>query len=55
MLDLYYRYHRVCVEKRIHPETAIGELNPNVVFERRRGLEWLIDDTMDWNDISLNT
>lgn len=55
MLDLYYRYHWACVEKRIHPETAIGELNPEVVLERRRGLEWLIVDTLDWNDISLDT
>lgn len=39
MLDLYYRYHWACEEKRIHPETPIGPLSPEVVAERRRGLE----------------
>lgn len=55
MLDLYYRYHWACVEKRLNPETSIGELNPDVVIERRRGLEWLISQEQDWNDIQLNT
>lgn len=55
MLDLYYRYHWVCVEKRVKPETEIGELNPSVVIERRRGLEWIISEEQDWYDISLDT
>lgn len=55
MLDLFYRYHWACVEKSIRPETSIGELNPEVVMERRRGLEWLISDKKDWNEISLDT
>lgn len=55
MLDLYYRYHWACVEKRINPETKIGNLNYEVVFERRRGLEWLVSDLDDPNDISLDT
>lgn len=55
MVDLYYRYHWACVEKRIKPETEIGKLNPEVVLERRRGLEWLISDEKDWNNISLDT
>ena len=55
MLDLYYRYHWACVEKRIKPETDIKSLNPEVVRERRKGLEWLISDIEDWNDISLDT
>lgn len=55
MLDLYYRYHWACVEKRIRPETPIGVLNSDVVIERRRGLEWLISKVDDWNDISLDT
>ena len=54
MLDLYYRYHWACVEKRIKPETSIGNLNPSVVVERRE-LEWLISETQDWYDISLDT
>lgn len=55
MLDLYYRYDWAVTEKRINPDTNIGLLNPDVVVERRRGLEWLICDTKDWNDISLDT
>lgn len=55
MLDLYYRYHWACEEKRIDPNTAIGNLNPDVVVERRRGLEWLFVKEDDWFKISLNT
>ncbi len=55
MLDLYYRYHWAVVDKRINPQTNIGALNPSVVVERRRGLEWLISNEEDWYDISLDT
>lgn len=55
MLDLFYCYHWACVEKQIRPETETGKLNPEVVMERRRGLEWLICEEKDWNDISLDT
>lgn len=55
MLDLYYRYHWACVEKEINPNTNIGSLDPGVVLERRKGLEWLISDIYDWNTISLDT
>lgn len=54
-LDLYYRYHWAVDEKRINPETAIGELNPDVVIERRRALEWLVSKQHDWNEISMDT
>ena len=55
MLDLYYRYHWACVEKRINPNTNIADLNPEVVYERRRGLEWLFSEEDNWFDISLDT
>lgn len=55
MADLFYRYHWACVEKQLRPQTSIGNLNPEVVAERRRGLEWLIGDKQDWNEISLDT
>lgn len=54
-LDLYYRYHWACDEKRINPETEIGALYPDVVIERRRALEWLVNEEKDWNEISLDT
>lgn len=55
MLDLHYRYHWACVEKRLNPTVSIGVLNPEVVVERRKGLEWLVSDEEDWDDISLDT
>ena len=55
MLDLYYRYNWACTEKRINKETNIGNLNPGIVIERRRALEWLISKKKDWYDISLDT
>ena len=55
MLDLYYQYHWAVTEKRINPNTYIGDLNSDVVIERRRGLEWLISNIDDWNEISLDT
>lgn len=56
MLDLYYRYDWACDEKRFNkPDTNIGVLDPEVVWERRKGLEWLISDIDDWNEISLDT
>lgn len=55
MVDLYYRYDWAVTEKRIRPETKIGNLIPSNVVERRRGLEWLISREEDWFDISLDT
>ena len=55
MLDLFYCCHWACVEKSLRPATATGKLNPEVVYKRRRGLEWLVSDEKDWNNISLDT
>ena len=55
MTDYYYRCHWAAVEKRLRPETRIGDLNEEVVMERRRGLDWLFDPEDDWFDISLDT
>ena len=55
MLDLFYCYHWACVNKRIDPNSKIGNLNPEVVWERRRGLEWLFSEENDWFKISLDT
>lgn len=55
MLDLHYRYDWACVEKRINPDTPIADLNPEVVNERRKGLEWLVSEEEDWDEISLDT
>ncbi len=56
MLDLYYRYHWACVQNRhIDKNCSIGNLNEEVVYERRRGLEWLISKENDWHEIALHT
>ena len=55
MLDLYYRYHWACVQKRMDSKTSIQQLNSEVVMEIRRELEWLISEKEDWNKISLDT
>ncbi len=53
MLDLYYRYHWAVYEKRCNINANIGNLNPSIVIERRRGLEWVMSNTYDWYDINL--
>ena len=55
MVDLYYNYHWACVDHRINPITNCGELNEEVVMERRKALEWIISKEKDWSDISLDT
>ncbi len=55
MLDLFYRFHWATTEKRVNPDTPIGDLNPEIVVERRRGLEWLVSKEEDWYEISLDT
>lgn len=55
MIDLYYNYHWACVDHRINPQTKCGELNEEVVMERRRALEWLICKDKNWDRISLDT
>lgn len=55
MLDLFYNYHWACVDKTINPARRTGKLDSDVVWERRRGLEWLVSEEDDWFDISLDT
>lgn len=55
MLDLYYNYHWACVDNRINSNTNCGELNEEVVMERRKALEWLICNDKNWDSISLDT
>jgi len=53
LLDLYYRYNWAINESRVNPDTPIGDLNPSVVIERRRGLEWIVSDEPDWYDMDM--
>ena len=54
MLDLFYRYHWTTEDARLNLK-KLPKINGEVVAERRRGLEWLVSEEEDWNDISLDT
>lgn len=52
MLDLYFRYNWAINDAKVNPTASIGALNPSVVIERRRGLEWIVTkDVEDWYDL----
>lgn len=55
--DLIFRYDWACVDARIHGDEAPAGLNPDVVFERHCGLNWLIDTVgaQDWDNVATNT
>ena len=43
-----------------HPEARntnkhVKSLNLSIIRERRRALEWVIDNSLDWDDIQLDT
>lgn len=52
---LFYCYQWALDEKKNNPNIKTGNLNYEVVVERRRGLQWLIDEEKDWNNITLAT
>lgn len=54
--DLIYRYDWACVNARVKGEEVPGKLNPEVVVERHRALNWLINYMdQNWDDIKPNT
>lgn len=52
--DLYYRYAWALYENKVTPGALIGNLNNGIVFERRRGFEWLFSPENDWCKINLS-
>lgn len=54
MLDLYFRYNWVINDFRVNRDASIGDLNPSVVIERRRGLEWAVSADEDWYDMDMD-
>ena len=54
MQDLYHRYHWAVNDSKVNPDSAIGKINPSIVIERRRALEWILSQEEDWYDIPLN-
>ncbi len=55
--DLIFRYDWACVDARIHEEEAPAGLDPDVVYERHCGLNWLIDadGADDWDNVATDT
>lgn len=53
MLDLYFRYNWAINDTKVNPEATIDDINPSVVIERRRGLEWIVSDEEDWYDLMM--
>ena len=54
MLDLYYRVHWYTEDGRINGYPT-GDISSDIVMERRKALEWLMNDASDWDNMSLNT
>ena len=54
--DLIFRYDWACVNARLKNEKAPGNLNPEVVVERHRALNWLRNYMdQDWDNVSTDT
>lgn len=53
-LDLYYRTHWYTFDGLLN-KYSTGEMDNSVIMERRKALEWVFDNTLDWDDIPLNT
>jgi len=53
MMDYYYRLHWYCVHKRLRGGGA--KLNEGVIYERRKALEWVVDNKSDWDRIEMGT
>lgn len=41
-------------DNKVNTDSSKGELEPSVVVERRRALEWVLSDENDWYDIALD-
>lgn len=54
MLDLYYRAHWYTEDGRINGYSP-GNIRGDIVMERRKALEWLLNASTDWDHISLDT
>ncbi len=54
MLDLYYRLHWYAMDGRLNGYST-EPISLDVVMERRKALEWLMDSKSDWDHIDLST
>ncbi len=54
MLDLYYRLHWWTRDAGLRKENT-GKVNWEIIVERRKALEWVMDDQLEWDDVPLDT
>ena len=54
MTDLYYRLHWWTRTAQLHGEPS-GDVSLDIVMERRKALEWLMNDDGSWDDVELST
>jgi Domain of unknown function (DUF4272) len=52
-LDYYYRLHWYCVDNRISGVKI--KVSEGVVYERRKALEWVLNNDSDWDNIEMST
>lgn len=52
--DLSYRIHWAVINSQIHHKNPPGLVPAYVVVERRRALEWILQEN-DWDDVVLDT
>ncbi len=54
--DLIYRYHWACTDCRINELETPSGINEEVIMERHRALNWLINyEDQEWDDVTMDT
>jgi hypothetical protein len=53
MLDIYYRLDWFLRDSYLH-NTFSGKFDPEIVFGRRRTLEWMFSPQANWDDVELS-
>jgi hypothetical protein len=52
MLDLHFRLHWWALQR---TGNASGVVSLDIIMERRKALEWVMDPTCDWDNVVMNT
>jgi hypothetical protein len=50
MLDLYYRLHWWTRDAQLNGRKA-GKVSLDIIMERRKALEWCMDESVDWDNV----
>lgn len=54
-LDYYYNLHWLSRHRSDFKAESVRNLNKSIILERRKALEWVLDEKLLWDDISLDT